>query len=320
MNALGLLSLAGMGLTSLALLAMRAEKVFPRGDGLRASGRRWLRNMLNHASFAARRHVRFSRGAYVWPNETKSELFAYLNAADRRTADVREGALRAKYALENAFNHSLCDDYRETVYHLDVLDELGRLVSNGGLKARRDGAAREAVYAIDVGSKDFRYALAIERWITSEYAAKMHLCGVEIDGNGVYRNLHTRRARAEAHCVAVGPHVRYVVDDFLTHPFERVDVVTAFFPFVLPFAIEEWGLPMRYFAPEKFFARYKELIRDGGMLIIANHTTEEKQRTLELIHEVGGFVLVASMPMRSLLVSYQGEVQDRHIQMWRRTP
>ena len=142
------------------------------------------------------------------------------------------------------------------------------------------------------------------------------LRGVEVDGNGLYRNLHSRRERAEAYCRAVGPHVGYDVHDFLTYASPTVDVLTVFFPFVLAFTLVAWGLPLRHFRPEDFVARYKELVRPGGLLMIANHTSEEKAKTLELLEAAGGFRLLVSMPMRSKLVSYADDVDDRHVHLW----
>jgi hypothetical protein len=307
MNALGLVSLAGMAVTGAALLAMRLEA---RLGGADSPFVRWVKAPLDAVSFAVRTRLRITRGPYVLAHEAKDSLFAYLDADGAARAYAREAVLRQRYDLDAYAAHSTQDDYREVLYHLDVLDELG------ALPELRPQAGAASLRALDVGSKDFRYALAIERWITRKTRQNVQLRGVEIDGNGVYRNLYTRRDRAEAYCRAVGPHVAFDVHDFLTYASPTLDLLTVFFPFVLPFALVAWGLPMGTFAPEKFFARYKELVRPGGLLLIANQSAEEKARAIELLEAVGGFRLLVAQPMRSTLVNYQAEIDERHVHLW----
>lgn len=307
MNALAGISLVGMALTGAALVVMRLEAA-ARSSEMR--GARWLKVPLNAVLFPLRRALRISRGPYTLRNEAKEALFDYLGPEARAAAEARERELRERFDLAAAHGCSARDDYREVLYHLDVLDGLGALPP---IAAAEDGST---VRAIDVGSKDFRYALAIERWLRVRTGARVLLTGVELDGNGLYRSLHARRDRAEAFCRAVGSHVRYVVEDFLAFRSEPVEVVTAFFPFVLPYSLVAWGLPLAHFAPERFFERYRELLVPGGLLLVANHTSEESARTLELVARAGGFRAVVSMPMRSPLVAYGHEIEDRHVHLF----
>ena len=307
MNALGLVSVVGMALSGVALVGLRAAQ---RSNSLDALSFRWVKAPLNAVFFTFRRALRVSRGPYLLVNEGKGNLFAYLTPVEAAEAWLREADLRSRFDLDALFACSTCDDYREVLYHLDVLEKLGDLP----VLPRARGV--ETLHAVDVGSKDFRYAIALERWLRSQGGRPVDLTGIELDANGLYRSLHTRRDRAEAYCRAVGPHVRYVVEDFLAFRAARVEVVTAFFPFVLPFSLVAWGLPLRHFAPDRFFERYRELVATGGILIVANHTSEERERALELIETTGGFRLLSSQPMRSRLVSYGDEVDDRYLSVF----
>lgn len=310
MDTLAVVSLAGVAVTGAALLAIRLQK---RSGALDLTALRWLKVPFNEVSFRGRRALRLSRGAVTLVNEPKDALFAHLPPAAREGAWAREGALRARYDLAACFARSTQDDYREVLYHLDVLEALQ---ASAALPAITPQPGRERLVALDVGSKDFRYALALERWITRAAGAPIELSGVELDGDVIYRDLHTRRERAEAHCRAIGPHVRFHVHDFLAFEAPKVDVLTVFFPFVLAHTLIAWGLPLGHFAPERFFDRYRELVRPGGWLVIANHTEEEAIRTLAMVDAAGGFRRLASAPMRSPLASYDADVPERRLHLW----
>lgn len=312
MDALAIVSLIGMAVTGTAMVAIRLQR--RRGGGaVDLTPLRWLKVPFNEVGFRARRRLRLSRGAVTLVNEPKRGLFDHLAGDAREAAWAREGELRARYALRDCFERSTQDDYREVLYHLDALEALEAAAPLPPL-APREGDER--LRAIDVGSKDFRYALALERWIARAAEAKVELVGVELDGDVLYRDLHTRRERAEAHCRAIGEHVHYLVHDFLTLESEPVDVVTVFFPFVLAHTLIAWGLPLAHFAPERFFERYRALVRPGGWLVIANHTHEESARTEELLAAAGGFRAIASAPMRSPLAAYDEEVPERTLRAW----
>jgi SAM-dependent methyltransferase len=319
MDALAIVSLIGMAVTGTAMIAIRLQRRGLGGGRVDLTPLRWLKVPFNEVGFRARRRLRLSRGAVTLVNEPKRGLFDHLSGEAREAAWAREAELRTRYALGECFECSTQDDYREVLYHLDVLEALGASAALPTLTPRAAAAGGEEeprLRAIDVGSKDFRYALALERWIARAAGAPLELAGVELDGEVIYRDLHTRRERAEAHCRAVGEHVRYLVQDFLTLESEPVDVLTVFFPFVLAHTLIAWGLPLAHFAPERFFARYRDLLRPGGWLVIANHTHEESAETERLLAGASGFRKIASVPMRSPLAAYDADVPERTLHAW----
>jgi SAM-dependent methyltransferase len=310
MDALGMISLAGMGATGAALVALRLRD---RSPAVRAFAVAVLAPW-NALTFALRRRKASRRRPFVIANEPKGELFAHLEGLDRERAWASEGDLRARYDLDPLAACSTSDDYREALYHLEALDRLA--VTPERFPPR--GAA-SALRALDVGSKDFRYAFALARWIERSAGRPVEdLVGVEIDGAGLYRSGHTRADRADAYCRQAGPSVRFAVEDFLAFASPPVHVLTAFFPFVLPYQLAAWGLPLAHFAPERFVARYRELLVPGGFLVVANHTAEESARTLELLGE--GFRHVRSVSMRSSLVTYAHETDERTLHLFVREP
>jgi SAM-dependent methyltransferase len=277
MDALGIVSLAGMGATGAALVALRLRD---RSPAVRAFAVGVLAPW-NALTFALRRRRLARRRPFAVTNEPKESLFAHLSADEAARAWALEGALQR---LES---------------------EPERLVPHAQVAELR---------AMDVGSKDFRYAFALARWVEHVGQRPVHLVGVEIDGAGVYRSGHTRADRADAYCRQAGLRVRFEVADFLAFDSPPVHVLTAFFPFVLPYQLAAWGLPLAHFAPERFAARYRELLVPGGLLVVANHTAEESARTRELLAE--GFVHVRSVPMRTTLVTYADETDERTLHLF----
>jgi len=278
------------------------------GGTLDATPLLFARAPLNAVRFALRRAVGWRRGAPVHPNEDKAELFAFASdPAERARLEARERELREAYDLTALRERSSCEVYRENLYVLDLLD---RHVGQA-LRERRAPAVR----AVDVGSKDFRYAFALERFLrhASESERKVSLVGVEIDGHVVYSDLHSRADHGEAYARETGnPDVTYWVGDFLRRSDGDLDVVFFFFPFVLRYALVRWGLPGEHFAPEKLFAHARALLRPGGLLVVVNHTHEERDRQLAILAATG-FEVIASAAAESALVDYAANVAERSI-------
>lgn len=258
----------------------------------------FLRVPLNAVSFRLRRLFHWRRGAPVLGHEAKEDLY-------RGAEKKREKELRARYDLAALHARSTRDVYRENLYVLDLLD---RLVVR---------PQKKALSAIDVGSKDFKYATAIERFL-SRGGVDVTLTGIEIDGHPVYADLHSRADYGEAYARSTGnPNVGYVVADFLARKDEGLDVVFCFFPFVLRYALVRWGLPLGHFLPEKFFARARDALAPGGLLVIVNHTAEEHARQLELLAEVG-LEVVSTGSAESRLVDYEEQTAERVLTVARR--
>jgi hypothetical protein len=266
---------------------------------------------LNSAAFALRRKLGWSRGRVSHANESKDDLFAHAGDAAREL-EKRERSLRRRYDLQRLHRRSSREVYRENVYLLDLLD---RHVDAGLL------GQQLAVRAVDVGSKDFRYASALARWLQrsgAETPREVSLTGIELDGHPIYADLHARKDHGEAYAREVdGADVRYAVKDFLAHAEGEVDVVFLFFPFVLEYALLRWGLPRSFFLPARIVRHAHEMLRRGGLVVVMNHTEAERRRQVELLSEAG-FEILGSNPATNGLVDWAADVPERSLTVARR--
>lgn len=271
----------------------------------------FLKVPVNAVAFRVRRALAFRRGPPEIGNEPKDDLFDHAAPALRADLEARERALVAAYDLGPLRARSTCDVYRDNLWVLDLLD---RHVTPALL-----GALGEAprVRAVDVGSKDFRYAFALARWLRHAAATsprEVALDGVEVDGHPIYEDGRSRADHAEAFARAVDlAEVRYRVADFLAAPERDLDVVFLFFPFVLRYALVRWGLPLGFFAPERLLAHAARALRPGGLLVIVNHTHEERDRQRALLDAEPALEWLHTDPVESALVDYFADVPERTV-------
>ena len=269
----------------------------------------------NALSFGIRQGLRWSRGRPGLYQEDKKDLFGYLGTgpeADRLVARACELAERFRMGpLEALSTASL---YRKNLYLLDILETAAE-----GLA---DFPATGAIKAVDVGSQDWHYAFALERWLRyrgSPEGRPVALKGIEIDGYGIYADLHSRRDYALAYAEQAGnPEAIYETGDFLRCAEKDRDVVTIFYPFVTRYALLLWGLPMRCFAPARMIAKAASVLRPGGRLLVFNHTAEEHALFLRLGREEAGLELLREGPAKSRLVDFHELVEDRRFSVWRK--
>jgi SAM-dependent methyltransferase len=225
-----------------------------------------IRNLRNAADFALRSRVRVAF-PYRARNEEKTGVFDALPPDRREAAVRRERELRDRYGLGGLYADSPVLTYERNLWALDLL-ERGLLPL-----PRRDGAV---LRVLDVGSKDFAYAPALDAFFRVRTgAAQVALTGVELDAYRRYTNLHTRADHAAWHIRNL-PAARYVPGSVLevTGTF---DFITWFSPFVTPEPHARWGLPMREFQPGVLLRHVLGLLAPGGTLLLS-HPTEGEAR------------------------------------------
>ncbi|MDQ3002032.1 MAG: hypothetical protein M3Y08_12335 [Fibrobacterota bacterium] len=280
----------------------------------------------NAFSFWIRQTLRWSRGRPKLSDEGKEGLFDYLAQADgsengpppplsMMEAGAKERALRERYHLDDLYRASTRALYRKNLYLIDILEKAAE-----GLPIP-DRERREAS-ALDIGSQDWHYVFALERWLRhggGAEARRVSLKGVEVDGYGIYPDFRSRKDYALAYAAQTGnPEVTYEVRDFLRTEGGGRDIVTLFYPFVTRHHLLLWGLPLRYFQPARMMTKVASILKPGGWLLVFTHTLKEHRLYLELGRASGAFTLAKEGRALSALVDFHEDVEDRRFSVWRR--
>ncbi|GAB4153944.1 MAG: hypothetical protein Fur0037_22670 [Planctomycetota bacterium] len=267
----------------------------------------------NEIAFRARSLLRWRKGTVELPSEPKDALYDHLDPAARERALDRERELRARYDLRALRARSTRLVYAE---NLSLLDGLERLCAGIPIPCRCG-----AVSALDVGSGDFRYATALQRWLARHFARRpraVDLLGVEIDGHGIYRDGSSRIDHARAHAALASSSVRYEVAD-VSDLGERGTrhVVTLFYPFLSAYALLRWGLPIEHFRPRRLLRASLAALRPGCHLVVANQTGREFDRLRRLLAGEPA-VLVRAISWSDPFLPYAERTRDRMASIWAR--
>ena len=209
------------------------------------------------------------------------QTLRYSPAVRSKSGTARPERLLAQFTAEqtgryNALNRQflltewprLCNEteFRENLYVLDVLDQhLGNPSHNGP--------------GLDIGCRNFSHLPALSAWS----AGPWH--GVELDA-------HARSLNGFTRC-AYGQWMARQVKGAAYFPGSVLDVqgvyhtIVWILPFVLPGALEYWGLPSRYFEPERLLDKACDLLAPGGQLLIINQGEAEAEEQHRLLSASG---------------------------------
>jgi len=316
------LVLVVVGFTLLGLVAARGARRRTHAPAIDITWVAYVFWPIHAFRFWTRRAFGFRRGSPTLRNEPKTNLFGYLPEPEQAAAHQRERDIRVHYALDCLHNSSTQYVYRENLYVLDLLDRIAspHLATGTG-----------TIGAIDVGSHDFRYATALERWLkvgvcsaegtglAGHAARHVELEGIELDGHVLREGFFSRADYAAAYAALTqNPDVRYRIGDFRRYDARDRDVVFFWFPFVLRYALVRWGLPLGAFDPKAMIRQAAGALKPGGLLIVVNHTHEERDRQVELLQECALFEVCGTWPARSNLVDYHADVTERTMTIARR--
>lgn len=250
------------------------------------------------------------------PHQDKAGWTAFLPAAERARAARRAERLRRRYGLDALQRRSTVAVFANNLALLERLEELGRGVA-------LPGGAAEPLRALDVGSGDFHYATALQRFLSRHGggpARAVDLLGCEVDGHGIYRDGHSRADHARAHAALASEpcgSVSFTVADAAELRLPPQDVVTLLFPFLTLYPLLRWGLPLSRWRPRRLLRRAVRALRPGGWLVVSNQTSAEFERLRALL-EGQPVELVRQVPFATDLVPQAERTADRVGSLWRR--
>lgn len=165
--------------------------------------------------------------------------------------------------LENIKRNEL-----ENLYTKDILEKFFKKTQKDSLKI------------LDIGCKNWFY-LKGEWDFFNSFCDNFFLDGVELDAYRLYNNFYSRIETAKYYMKNYN-NVKYIADDLLNIE-EKYDFIIWILPFVLKKSLIYWGLPEKYFCPEKLLIHSYNLLNENGQLLIINQGEKEAQKQEELL-------------------------------------
>ena len=125
---------------------------------------------------------------------------------------------------------------------------------------------------LDIGCKNWYYAKGEHSFFAS-FCNDFKLDGVEIDAYRLYNNFYTRFEVAKFFIKNL-ENTNYIAGNLLELK-EKYDYIIWFLPFVIIEPHIYWGLPKKYFNPEKLLKHAYSLLNNGGEMLIINQGENE---------------------------------------------
>lgn len=143
---------------------------------------------------------------------------------------------------------------------------------------------------LDIGCKNWFYAKG-EFDFFSSFANNFNLDGIEIDPFRLYSNFYSRYEVAKFYIKDL-KNTNYIIGNLLDLT-KKYDYIIWFLPFVIQEPHVYWGLPKKYFYPEKLLKHAYNLLKYNGEMLIVNQGEEEALKQKELLDKL-------NLPYRSL--------------------
>lgn len=214
----------------------------------------YFQNFKNIIDFFLRQHLNISRKNYYIENEPKDGLF------DTKELIEREKILIEKFDLDYLKSNSTRQNYLENLYTIDLLDTYLNVDYQDNLEV------------LDIGCKNWFYVKG-EYFFFKKYCGNLILDGIELDANRLYSNFYTRAEVAKFHIKNL-ENTYYIAGNLLEHN-KKYDYMVWFLPFVVESPLIKWGLPKKYFLPEKMLVHAYNLLNINGQILIINQGAVE---------------------------------------------
>jgi len=159
---------------------------------------------------------------------------------------------------------------------------------------------------LDLGSRDFSYAVGLAVWAKEIGTDSIKVCGLELDPYQTYWNgrkrkevglYHASLASSLSDQAGVELNVAYEAGDWLTwNPPSQFDVITHLFPFLFEDLHQGFGLPMRSFSPLEYYA--KSIQAAGQGMVFFHQGRKEARESKAILSQLGGGRIVQAFKVQ----------------------
>ncbi len=164
---------------------------------------------------------------------------------------------------------------------------------------------RDSLRVLDIGSKNWAYVRGEYRFFR-QFSPNLELDGVEIDAYRLYSNFYSRYEAAKFYIKGLEG-ANYYPDDLLNIG-GKYDYIVWLLPFVTPYPLKRWGLPERYFMPEKLLKHAYGLLEREMFIVNQGEEEAEIQRALleklKIPYEFLGTISSKALEFKNLRYGY----------------
>lgn len=169
-------------------------------------------------------------------------------------------------------NNSILEHvFLENLYMKDILNKCFETSSKNIIKT------------LDIGCKNWFYAKGQYEYY-SDIANTVFMDGVELDAYRLYSNFYTRYEVAKFYTKDL-KNTNYIADNLLNLN-NKYDYITWILPFVVTEPLEYWGLPKKYFCPERLLSHAYSLLNEKGQMLIINQGEQEALAQKKLLSKL----------------------------------
>lgn len=130
---------------------------------------------------------------------------------------------------------------------------------------------------LDIGSKNWAYVKG-EYDFFKKYCDNLYLDGVELDAYRLYSNFYSRYEVAKFYTKNL-KNTNYYAKNLLDIQGEY-DYIIWLLPFVTQYPLMKWGLPKKYFMPEKLLKHAYTLLNKKMLIVNQGETEAEIQQNM----------------------------------------
>ena len=131
---------------------------------------------------------------------------------------------------------------------------------------------RNKTQILDIGSKNWSYAKGQHKFF-STFCSDFSMDGVELDAHRLYPNFYSRYEAAKFYTRGL-KNTNYICSNLLDIN-KKYHYITWILPFLSEYPLKKWGLPKRFFQPEKLLKHAYNLLENNGQMIIINQGEKE---------------------------------------------